>query len=225
MASCGTCQDGQATVEHARRDHQRRRALREQPRHEVDGARGARVVQRPLQRGGEGHEHLLPQGGAEAPEGIGRGRSTSRWSVRASTYVENQAGARFGQIRLQAAPAVADSGPGQPRASAILGQSATRAPIARPNGPCFSTWASTSAPRACSHCTMARSPQMAAQCIGCCPSGPEARTWMVKRGEIGVVSLARRGSTATASRWDRSRWVASQECRGQPQAFRCSLAS
>jgi len=45
------------------------------------------------------------------------------------------------QVRLQVAPAVADPGPGQPQASAILGQSATHAPIPRPHhgphGPCF----------------------------------------------------------------------------------------
>ena len=41
------------------------------------------------------------------------------------------------QVRLQVAPAVADPGPGQPQASAILGQSATHAPIPRPHGSCF----------------------------------------------------------------------------------------
>ena len=48
-----------------------------------------------------------------------------------------QGGAQFGQIRPQAAPSVADSGPGQLQASAILGQSAAGAPVGRPSGPCF----------------------------------------------------------------------------------------
>ena len=162
----------------------------------------------------EGQRHLEGWGRAEAPRG---GRCGPRPTLKTKPALGS---ARFAsrrrpqwQIQAQGSPGLRPSSANQPREPRLLGQMG----LAFQHGPRRRRRARAATARWPGRRRWPRSASAAAR-----RGRRRAPGWS---NAAKSASLARRGSTATASRWDRSRWVASHECRGQPQAFRCSLAS